>query len=370
MTAPSSEAVQQSGPQTQTQKWVVLKVPVDCEGCRKKVTKILHSITGVESCDVDIKQQRVVVEVTGNVDADTLISKLVKKTGKHAELWPEPKVHRKKKPKEKPAQESDQPQNIVEEQQRGVSNEEPPKSNENSEAAVAEKDKEAVREDGMLPEDKKKQKKKAAVGDSPPSAEGNGGEGREKTVSDGSKKKSKGQNGNEKSQNRSQSQPVEDNNHPLPPNPVPPRRPHPATPASLNGPPNQVPTRGLHHPMSPRVNDTSTRAHYAQPPPHAAVPPGYYYTPPQPQPIYTVSYSAAPPPQMSHGRTYYAAAQPANSSSYVYQGAGAYHRPYNYGAYHSNDDQVDYETTTYAYGQQPESFGLFSDENPNACLIM
>ncbi|XP_018807848.1 heavy metal-associated isoprenylated plant protein 36-like [Juglans regia] len=71
----------------------VLKVLIHCEGCKKKVKKVLQSIEGVYTTTVDIQQQK--VTVNGNVDADTLIKKLLR-SGKQAELLPE-------KIKEKPA---------------------------------------------------------------------------------------------------------------------------------------------------------------------------------------------------------------------------------------------------------------------------
>ncbi|KAJ6848397.1 putative glycine-rich cell wall structural protein 1.0 [Iris pallida] len=69
------------------QTWV-LRVSIHCEGCSKKVKKVLQGIDGVYKTTIDSQQQK--VTVTGNVEAETLIKKLVK-TGKHAELWPEPK---------------------------------------------------------------------------------------------------------------------------------------------------------------------------------------------------------------------------------------------------------------------------------------
>ncbi|KAI7991582.1 Heavy metal-associated isoprenylated plant protein 36 [Camellia lanceoleosa] len=76
------------------QTWV-LKVSIHCEGCRKKVKKVLHNIDGVYTTDIDCQQHK--VTVTGNVDAETLIKKLAK-TGKHAELWPEIVEKKEKKP--------------------------------------------------------------------------------------------------------------------------------------------------------------------------------------------------------------------------------------------------------------------------------
>uniref|UniRef100_A0A7N0UJ09 HMA domain-containing protein n=1 Tax=Kalanchoe fedtschenkoi TaxID=63787 RepID=A0A7N0UJ09_KALFE len=67
------------------QTWV-LKVSIHCEGCKKKVKKVLHSIDGVYTTTIDSQQHR--VTVTGNVEAETLIKKL-QKTGKHAALLPE-----------------------------------------------------------------------------------------------------------------------------------------------------------------------------------------------------------------------------------------------------------------------------------------
>ncbi|XP_047313677.1 heavy metal-associated isoprenylated plant protein 36-like [Impatiens glandulifera] len=95
ITAPGPEEVVEAiGEPLQYKTWF-LKVSIHCEGCKRKVKRILNSIEGVYKVDVDTKQQKVVV--TGNIDADTLIKKLVK-AGKHAELWP---IKGKKPPKEK-----------------------------------------------------------------------------------------------------------------------------------------------------------------------------------------------------------------------------------------------------------------------------
>ncbi|KAJ0977705.1 hypothetical protein J5N97_013179 [Dioscorea zingiberensis] len=69
------------------QTWV-LRVSIHCEGCRKKVKRVLQNINGVYEILIDSRQHK--VTVTGNVDAETLIKKLAK-SHKHAELWPEPK---------------------------------------------------------------------------------------------------------------------------------------------------------------------------------------------------------------------------------------------------------------------------------------
>ncbi|KAH8489200.1 hypothetical protein Peur_059220 [Populus x canadensis] len=80
-TKPAEEALDMLKYQT----WF-LKVSIHCEGCKKKVKKVLQSIDGVYKTEVDSHRHK--VTVTGNVDAQTLIKKLVR-SGKHAELWPE-----------------------------------------------------------------------------------------------------------------------------------------------------------------------------------------------------------------------------------------------------------------------------------------
>ncbi|KEH37267.1 heavy metal-associated isoprenylated plant protein 35 [Medicago truncatula] len=67
------------------QTWF-LKVSIHCEGCRKKVKKVLKRIDGVFTATIDSQQQK--VTVTGNVGVETLLRKLVK-AGKYAEIWPE-----------------------------------------------------------------------------------------------------------------------------------------------------------------------------------------------------------------------------------------------------------------------------------------
>ncbi|KAH1209105.1 Heavy metal-associated isoprenylated plant protein 36 [Glycine max] len=67
------------------QTWF-LKVSIHCEGCRRKVKKVLKSIDGVFTATIDQQQQK--VTVTGSVGVEILLRKLVR-AGKHAEMWPE-----------------------------------------------------------------------------------------------------------------------------------------------------------------------------------------------------------------------------------------------------------------------------------------
>ncbi|XP_071737307.1 uncharacterized protein [Rutidosis leptorrhynchoides] len=67
-------------------KTCVLKVSIHCVGCKRKVKKVLQSIEGVYTIDIDSKQHK--VTVVGNIEVETLVKKLIK-SGKHAEKWPE-----------------------------------------------------------------------------------------------------------------------------------------------------------------------------------------------------------------------------------------------------------------------------------------
>ncbi|KAB1202935.1 Copper transport protein ATX1 [Morella rubra] len=93
------------------QTWV-LKVSIHCEGCKKKVKKVLQSIEGVYTTTVDSPQHK--VTVTGNVEADTLIKKLLK-SGKHAELCPE----KKEKSSKAKSNEKQKDQKTIEEDSNG-----------------------------------------------------------------------------------------------------------------------------------------------------------------------------------------------------------------------------------------------------------
>ncbi|KAG7588547.1 Heavy metal-associated domain HMA [Arabidopsis suecica] len=63
-----------------------LKVSIHCEGCKKKVKKILTSIEGVYIVYIDVKQHK--VTVIGIVSPEILLKKLIK-AGKNAVLLPE-----------------------------------------------------------------------------------------------------------------------------------------------------------------------------------------------------------------------------------------------------------------------------------------
>ncbi|VVA97133.1 unnamed protein product [Arabis nemorensis] len=55
-----------------------------CEGCVGAVKRVLGKMEGVESFDVDIKEQK--VTVTGKVEPAAVLQ-TVSKTGKKSEFW-------------------------------------------------------------------------------------------------------------------------------------------------------------------------------------------------------------------------------------------------------------------------------------------
>ncbi|XP_010427430.1 PREDICTED: copper transport protein CCH isoform X1 [Camelina sativa] len=67
---------------------VVLKVGMSCQGCVGAVNRVLgkmEGLHGVESFDIDIKEQKVTVK--GNVEPEAVFQ-TVSKTGKKTSFWP------------------------------------------------------------------------------------------------------------------------------------------------------------------------------------------------------------------------------------------------------------------------------------------
>ncbi|GLJ24807.1 hypothetical protein SUGI_0474370 [Cryptomeria japonica] len=65
---------------------VELRVRMDCEGCERKVRKSLENMKGLRSLEVDRKQLK--VTVTGYVEANKVLKRVRRRTGKKAEMWP------------------------------------------------------------------------------------------------------------------------------------------------------------------------------------------------------------------------------------------------------------------------------------------
>ncbi|XP_047323157.1 copper transport protein CCH-like [Impatiens glandulifera] len=65
---------------------VVLSVRMSCEGCSGAVKRVLSKMEGVESFDIDMKEQK--VTVIGNVEPEVVLQ-TVAKTGKKSSFWEE-----------------------------------------------------------------------------------------------------------------------------------------------------------------------------------------------------------------------------------------------------------------------------------------
>ncbi|EOY09867.1 PREDICTED: heavy metal-associated isoprenylated plant protein 21 [Theobroma cacao] len=66
---------------------VELLVHMDCEGCEKRIRRAISKIDGVDSLEIDMDKQK--VTVTGYID-ERKVLKVVRRTGRKAELWPFP----------------------------------------------------------------------------------------------------------------------------------------------------------------------------------------------------------------------------------------------------------------------------------------
>ncbi|XP_038681246.1 heavy metal-associated isoprenylated plant protein 36-like [Tripterygium wilfordii] len=243
------------------QTWV-LKVSIHCEGCKKKVKKVLQGIDGVYTTVIDSQQHK--VTVTGNVDAETLIKKLLK-SKKHAELWPESKSEEKKSGKSK---------NKNEKNNNG--NQKDPKDvQEKGDVDVVKPENAAKKDMDQPPQEPDKEfddKEKAGGGS---------------TGGGGKKKKKKGKKGNSNNDGGGGGGNPGDAPHPTP------------TPAG-NG--SSVPT------LDPAPPKPSTN--HGPPPQHVYPYPPVYYAP---EPYEVLSYSNVYP---SSSASYYAPPMHAYSNSY------------------------------------------------------
>ncbi|KAK1440475.1 hypothetical protein QVD17_06302 [Tagetes erecta] len=334
----SSEVEQQQQPPPIKHKICVLRVSIHCEGCKRKVKKILQSLPGVHDIEIDRQQQRVVV--TGDASPESLVRKLVK-SGKHAELWPEnPPQNHTQKPEKLPKNE----QSVASGNQI-----KPPAIKTEAPVLDPSKSSNSVAENRQIPipssvnggkineeiggkatvevktEEKKPENGSAGDEASPPVVEkketqtennagaggGDGGAGAVSGGSDGGeikkkkKKKKEGQNGNTnviRETSTNQNVPHQQGNS----------YKHPAT---------------------------------------------YHHAPPHPPaPVYTVSYNMAHPPVNSYTASYYAPSP--SPQAYVYSHFGSEITP------------PSPPSSEYMQQQPVDSFEMFSDENPNGCLVM
>ncbi|XP_010269490.1 PREDICTED: heavy metal-associated isoprenylated plant protein 3-like [Nelumbo nucifera] len=335
----------------------ILKVSIHCEGCKRKVKKVLQSIEGVYTVTIDLQKHKVVVN--GNIDAETLIKKL-QKTGKHAELWPE---KAEKKDKKSGKSKKNEQQNDSKSNENGspdgqkkptptedveakptsdktTENGATVKTNEGGSATPAKNGGAGQNKEPKSDGKKQENSQSQAVDQSPiPSAstEEKGGN------CDGPAKKSgggeNGGNGGKKKKKKGQKVNFVENggetagDTPTTSSPTPTASPIPnAAAAAAAIPPSNT------GPTNPSTNLIPPRQHV------------YSYVPytHMPQPVYAVSYNTAYP-SSSSAASYYVPLAPAQYT-YTYTDAGYYDAP--------------------PPPPPSDSFEMFSDENPNGCMIM
>lgn len=323
-----------------TYKTWVLKVSIHCQGCKRKVQKILHGVEGVYTINIDVKQHKVIV--TGNVEAETLIRKLIK-SGKNAELWPEPvpEMKEKKSQKSKKKEKENEGESTSEE-------EEDDGEDEQNDRNAPDVEKHPVKVQVMTDPSGRVVVGGVAVvtdgtGNQPPVAEKKMGEnsgGAEKTGSGGKRKKKK-------------------------------KKGHKTVtvgePSGGGGPTGLTPQD--HYP-GPPSNNLGPPSHYGyhQFPPH-------YHEPspvPVPMPMYAVSYNTTRP-TTTYTTSYYAAPTPHPYPTNISHTAQYCASPprYSYGyAYNGPEVESPPSDSEYYPRKSSHSLELFSDENPNGCLIM
>ncbi|EXC05643.1 hypothetical protein L484_010826 [Morus notabilis] len=310
----------------------------------------------VYTTNIDLRQQR--VAVTGNVDAETLINKLVK-AGKHAELWPDQHHNHKKqgksgKKKEKKNDTSESPHDqendnnnhghcvennkeketvkveVLQVQDPSKTHENGDNNNNNGGSTSHEGGQPGKQHGsgGQVKEPKAEVKQTVTVhpGSQSPAVEKSDSPGVAETSASGGgkKKKKKGQKSNNVSVNEGE---------------------HSGAYDAPVGSGSQIPAQANH----------GAPCHHEHQNPQP-----YYSHHHNGPPVYGVSYSTAHP-SGSYSASYYASPPPNYSYSYrryVHQGAVIETEPQPY----------DHES--YSPSQQSDSFELFSDENPNGCSVM
>ncbi|CAL0320969.1 unnamed protein product [Lupinus luteus] len=287
-------------------KTCVLKVSIHCEACKRKVKRILQKIDGVYDINIDLKQQKVIV--IGNIESESLIKKLISKTGKLAQLWPEkPDSKNKNHPKPEKQQHSD-----------AESGEE---SDEDKETVKVMVEDEAAAKNTVKPGVQFHETVTVLTGNhsnaATPGAPGGDGGGKKK------KKKKK-----KKSKSASGGATVEHSNDA----------------AVTGGPCNQSQVNQVHQISVPVFSGNES-------PPYHHMHHRYPIQTPQ---VYTMSCNQVYPSSSSYGASsYYTSTQP---YSYAHEMEGP--PPYVY------------ETESYTSPQSSNSFEIFSEENPNACCVM
>ncbi|XP_047319690.1 heavy metal-associated isoprenylated plant protein 26-like [Impatiens glandulifera] len=65
---------------------VEMKMSIDCEGCERKVRRLLEGMKGVTSVEIEPNKSK--VTVVGHVNPTRVVARLAFRTGKKVEIWP------------------------------------------------------------------------------------------------------------------------------------------------------------------------------------------------------------------------------------------------------------------------------------------
>ncbi|XP_042412948.1 heavy metal-associated isoprenylated plant protein 35-like [Zingiber officinale] len=289
-------------------KLLVFKVSIHCEGCKKKVKKILANIPGVYDTEIDARQHKVTVKAS--TDAETILRRL-EKSGKHASIWPLPD----KKPgyqSSKDGGAGSKKKDAVETSEKEEKEKPSPNPSESNSPSVAPtKPSEESKIDSLAKSPAESEKLDAKTGETiqKPAARV---ESNEKNSAAGEADNAKGGGKKKERKTKKEKESV----------------------------------------------GTSSDSATVNPPP----PPTYSYPTqpaPPPQPAYAMAYNMAQP---SHSQTYYAPPPPASTpQDHVYM---SYPPPPEFQYYGSTD------LSSLGPMQLPPPPDMFSDDNPNACNLM
>ncbi|XP_006654318.2 heavy metal-associated isoprenylated plant protein 35-like [Oryza brachyantha] len=309
-------------------KILALRVSIHCEGCKKKVKKVLQRVDGVSRCDVDGRSNKATVTVTDKVSADTLIGKL-RRAGKHAEQWPE-------------EEEEEQQQQSSGSQCPGETKNQAAEPDKSGKPVEPEK---AASGDLAEPSDTKaspEESKKSAGEDAAP-AEESGAENTDANAGDGGGGTATAQEHSELKRRRKQQKQKQ------PPAPQQEDKAGEATMAAATTTMQGSHTHTSHYPAAPVQQPVHVVSYNVARPMSSAA-------------CYAAAPAAAarPPPPQEHPDAYstYHHSQPL---PYRY---GYYYNNYYYGGGHATPPRSAASPARNSYGD------LFSDDNANSCSVM
>ncbi|KAJ1699402.1 hypothetical protein LUZ63_007914 [Rhynchospora breviuscula] len=315
----------EAGPEALQYKTLFLKVSIHCEGCKKKVRRVLQNMDGVYKVEIDSLQHK--VAVTGSVDHDMLIRRL-NKCGKQASIWPEAK---KPGGDQKPTSSNDTKSKNNESNSK-PKDKEPKENSENPKEKQPELAKDKGSDKGHEKEKEKEKPKTEETTSKPQEKEKENGVEKQ-MAKEKEKEKPKEQSEQEATQSNSGKNKKEKKEHNEKEN------------ESSGKEEGQPVAKGL-NPMQPN---------------HEFMYPSYSYPYP-PQPI--MSYHMAQP---SSSQAYYQQPPMPGMQGYMYpyQNPHPYPYPYPYGA----PSEFNYGTAE-SSTRGEDTFGYFNEENANSCSVM